>query len=163
MHLGVFDSFVAKTELATRRKIDNTLVIPSLPSESVLCPVRAIKKYLAVVNSSRGQRNRLFIPLVGSKDLQPSTLTAWVRRLIIAAYEFAHKDKETANLFRAAHECRALASTWAALHNVSLDDIMSTAQWSSHTTFTNHYLKEMSLEQDGLLSLGPIVVAGAVV
>ena len=51
------------------------------------------------------------------------------------------------------------ASCRLALRSVVLDDIVAVASWSSRTTFTSHYLRDLSVQSDDLFRLGPLVVA----
>jgi hypothetical protein len=165
--IGVFPEFIAKTEIATGKPVDKTVHIPALTSassqqDSFLCPVRALKKYLAVTRKIRRKRRRLFLPLCPSKDdFGPGALTGWIKALI--TYVYQNCSESQAQLFRCAHEVRALSTTWASINNVAMTSILKAAQWSSHTTFTNHYLKDLTNQKGDLLELGPLVVAETVV
>ena len=68
-----------------------------------------------------------------------------------------------AYLFRAAHEVRGLATSWAVLNSVAMSAILKTVQWKSHTVFTAWYLKDYTFIRDEMLVLGPLVVAEQIV
>jgi hypothetical protein len=165
--IGVFPDFISKTEIALGKRVDHQLNIPALTTasdqqDSFLCPVRALKKYLAVTKRYRRKRRRLFLPLNEDKDdIGPGALTGWVKALITLVYQDCSETQ--ALLFRCAHEVRALGVTWAKINSVAMSSILKAAQWSSHTTFTNHYLRDMTDQKGDLLLLGHLVVAENVV
>jgi hypothetical protein len=165
--IGVLPEFIAKTEVQLGRNIDHTVRIPALSEASekedrALCPVRALKKYVSVTKLHRRGRRRLFLPLqLDKEDFTATAITQWVKNLISLVY----KDCPTAqaDLFRAAHEIRGLATTWAALNSVALSSILKTAQWRNHNVFTARYLKDFTFVKEEMLVLGPLVVAEHVV
>jgi len=75
-------------------------VVPSLSHNCVaqdpdrlLCPVRALKFYLTATESIRGARNRLFIPVKGSSDISPTTISRWIVSAVKSAYSnISHAD-----------------------------------------------------------------------
>ena len=78
------------------------------------------------------------------------------------AYDSSSSDSR--NLYHIkAHEVRALSASWALFNGVPFSDIMAAAFWRSHTTFTDYYLRSLSLYSDDLFSLGPIVAAQSIV
>ena len=62
-----------------------------------------------------------------------------------------------------AHELRAIASSWAYVNQVRLEDILAAASWRSSGVFQGCYLRDMSFIADGMATLGPIVAAQHVV
>ena len=121
-----------------------------------LCPVRALRFYLARTESSRAGRKPLFLPLRATESgtLSPNTISAWIRKTISLAYQIAGKDEELARLHSLrAHETRALSSSWDALRNTSVRDIMDACRWRSHNTFTSFYLRDLVEVEDRLLAL----------
>ena len=89
-------------------------------------------------------------------------MSCWIRKTIAAAYEKA-TEQEAKLISARPHELRAMSASWTAFQTVSLDKVLRAAAWRSHTTFTSFYLRDMSLEVDNLLSLGPIVTSQTVV
>jgi hypothetical protein len=48
--------------------------------------------------------------------------------------------------------------------STSIEDILQSGSWKRHTTFTDFYLKDLSvLEGEDLIRLGPIVAAKKIV
>mgnify|MGYP003776313897 FL=1 len=165
-------NFVAKTEVPGRpetRLQDVTIpalapfVGPDLAIDSKNCPVRAVKIYLARTQEKRGNRQELFIPYkpgaLGS--ISPATISSWIKKTVIFAYQDA-STVEAASLQVRAHDLRALAASWNLHSSVRLTDIMKAAQWRSHNTFTSFYLKDMTLYEEDILKLGPLVTAQTV-
>ena len=61
------------------------------------------------------------------------------------------------------HEVRAVGTSLAFAHNLSLDSVIEAAQWRCNSVFAAHYLKEVSVEYENCRTLGPIVAAGTVI
>ena len=121
-----------------------------------LCPVRALRFYIGRTKSLRAGRTPLFLPLreTESGTLSPNTISAWIKKTISMAYQIAGKDEELARLHSLrAHETRALSSSWDALRNTSVRDIMDACRWRSHNTFTSFYLRDLVEVEDRLLAL----------
>ena len=162
--------FVAKTELGNKGpKVLNSLTINALstivgrdmPEDLTLCPVRALKIYLQKTDVVRKpEQKKLFISYRKNfkKDVAKNTISGWLRKLILLAYEKA--SPETKRLFKVkAHDVRSMASSWAFLHNASMDNIMTACSWRCHSTFTSYYLRDLTRIQGNMLALGPVVAA----
>ena len=61
------------------------------------------------------------------------------------------------------HDIRAFSTSWAYLKNTSMEQTLMAGQWTAHTTFTNFYLKDLTMWRDKMLELGPLVVASTIV
>jgi integrase len=162
-------TFVSKTDLANKGvAVVTAFTINSLKgklgrsmsADRSLCPVRALKHYWQRTADLRKDSSRLFISFKKgfSGDIAKNTISFWIRKAILLAYE--HASPDTTQLFSVkAHDVRAMASSWAFLRNVSLDNIMNACSWRTHSTFTHHYLRDLTLISGDLLKLGPIVAA----
>jgi hypothetical protein len=130
-----------------------------------LCPVRALKYYVNRTESSRKDISQLFItykkgPVGPAKK---NTISSWVKQLLLYAYEHAEKDESILRLCQtSAHEVRAIASSLALYHNVALDDILGCCRWASSSTFSSHYLRDMTDLGGKIHELLPLSVAGSV-
>ena len=62
-----------------------------------------------------------------------------------------------------AHEVCAIASSWAYVNQVRLEDILAAASWSSAGVFQGSYLRDMSAVADQIYTLGPVVAAQHVI
>ena len=133
---------------------------PDLPEGKLLCPVRAIKCYLARTKEFRQQQRRLFISYQRNRklDVGVNTISIWVKALLKLVYELA--DEQSSFLTgRTTHAIRALASSWAFYKNVSVEQILRSCSWKNQTTFTSFYLKNLYQIKEEMHVLGPLVVA----
>jgi hypothetical protein len=164
--------FVAKTEVIGKpetRLLDVSIPAlgpslgPGMEEDNKNCPVRAIKIYLSRTQSLRGDRLELFIPFkVGVKtSIAPATISSWIQKTVHYAYAESSPE-EAALLSVRAHDLRSLATSWSLHSSVRMADILRSAQWRSHNTFTYHYMKDMSMSEEGMLKLGPLVTAQSV-
>ncbi len=161
--------FVAKTEKPGRPETRlqevtvrslGAYVGPDLPVDANNCVVRAIKIYLARSKEYRQNRKRLFISYKPSKqdEIKPATISSWIVKTVRYVYDNA--TEETARLHRVrAHDLRAMSVSWNAHRNVRVGEIMRAAQWRSHNTFISFYLMDMSVLEDDMYRLGPLVTA----
>ena len=79
----------------------------------LLCPVRAIKRYLKVTEPIRKNRTTLFLPLKGNSDINKGSIFGWIAFYTIRlAYKNLSKSK-VALLKIKAHELRALSAFWS--------------------------------------------------
>ena len=158
--------FLAKNQLPS--VAPRPINIPSLSKtcgrsdrDRLLCPVRALKYYLKLVEPRRRGRKRLFIPIKGSPDVSQSSISRWIRCVIRKAYAgLSNWDMKMMKI--KAHEVRALSSTWAYLNSVPLDEVMRAAYWHSESTFSSFYLRSLGSQENDLRSLGPLVAAQTV-
>ena len=159
--------FLAKTQLPS--VASQPFTIPSLANscgsedpDRTLCPVRALKHYLARVKSIRKGRKRLFIPTVGDGDICKSSISRWIASVIRRAY----KDLSPAcvRLLKIkAHELRALSTSWAFINRSPLEEILRASYWKSSSTFSNFYLRSFAQQTDNISALGPLVAAQHVI
>ena len=140
------------------------LVIPALfprlgLEDHSLCPVRALKIYMAKTENKRKNKELLLISFKdGHKgDLHKKTLSGWVRKLIHYVYKTA--EGEVLPLANAGmHEVCALAASLAFRGSMDVEDILSACSWASHPHLQDFYLQDISL-LTCLHRLGPIVAA----
>ena len=164
-------AFISKTELGNKGlAVLRPIVIPALKQsvdkrmkeDLTLCPVRALKFYIRKTEDLRANRDKLFISMKKGHigDIKKNTVSFWIRKMITKAYEL--QELELLGRVRA-HDVRGMASSWAFLRNISLEEILAACGWKSHSTFTSFYLKDLTVQGDNLLKLGPVVVAQSTV
>jgi len=134
-------------------------------TDRFLCPVRALRVFLRKTGKPgflKG-RDRLFLPLDENKaDLSAHGHKSQLIAAIKEAY--AAMDLRLAEEFSLRmHDTRMLAFSLASASGVSLESILTSGSWKSHTTFTNTYLRSMAVYADSLYSLGPLSLPGSVV
>lgn len=160
--LDTFPGFLAKNQLPS--VLSSPILIPSLKGQDVnllLCPVRALKIYLARVLPIRKNRRRLFISHMESyeKEISADSISRWIVQTIKLAY--ISKNLQASNVN--AHEVRAWASSWAWSNKIPLDDVLKASFWSSENSFIRYYLRDISVAAGNLASLGPVVAAQQIV
>lgn len=171
--LGVDPKFLAKTQTIDGVML-SPIVIKSLASflskdmeeDRRLCPVRALKFYLDRTKDLRWDKKKLFVSFKkGFKgDIAKGTISGWIKKTVLKAYEIAGKKEELLRLHRVkAHDVRALAASWACARMASMESILSAGQWKSHTTFTQFYLRDLTFCRNQMLELGPLSVASQIV
>jgi hypothetical protein len=138
------------------------LTIPALRTvtddrvELRLCPVKCLQFYLEAAKVRRGSRATLFFPYSRSSELKRTALARWIKITIVHAYRWADPEGPLPDR-PSAHEVRAIASSYAAMREVSLDHILQQCQWSSQSIFTSTYLRD--LHDTSFLVSTPVVAA----
>ena len=82
--------------------------------ERTLCPVRALKFYLAASKTRRAGRKQLFLPIRETKKeaVSKNTVSRWIAEAIKYAYIAADKVEELRRVHKiSAHEVRAVTSS----------------------------------------------------
>ena len=163
--------FLAKTERQNRKDV-KSINIPALPElereERSLCPVRALQHYRTRTEAQRkaSESKKFFVSYKqGFKgEITTQTISRWITSTVRDAYQATGHNEELLQLhsFRA-HEVRALSASVAFDRAVPLHDVLQAAQWRCHNTFTSFYLRDMTMERQGLMALGPIVAAQRIV
>ena len=138
---------------------------PDLP-ERKLCPIRALRLYLAKTLQRRQKQKQkaLFLSLRPSrgKEISKSAIALWLRTVI----RDAHTNCSDASMqFARAtpHEVRAIGSSLAFSHSMALQDILSTCTWKSESTFTTFYLRDISRQFPDHVAFQPCVAAGKII
>ena len=169
VHLGLLMNFVAKNQRPgqaprrfTIRSINNILGTEDR-EDRTLCPVRALRRYIAVTRYSDRPLNRLFISCrpERTRDITKNTVAFWIRSTILNAYKAEGKPPPSS---QRPHELRALAATMAMHLNIPVTDIMRGCFWAGESTFSTYYLRDLSVEDvEGIKRLGPLVAAQSVI
>ena len=129
--------------------------------ELLLCPARTLLRYHRWASKKAPRRERFFL----SNDYRANpvglnTISSWVKKLIRSAYLHTADDPEALALAQARpHEVRAIASSLALQATFALTDILGAAQWSTPSIFAAYYLRDVSVFDGKLHSLGPLIVA----
>ena len=124
----------------------------------MLCPCRSLKSYLERTSGLRRDTDALFITYQegNNKPATKDTIARWLVSVIKHAYE-AQGFPYPKN-YRA-HDTRRMAVSWALYKGASLKEILQAAHWSSESTFTSFYLKDVATNEGNFAKasiLGPI-------
>ena len=138
---------------------------PDLP-ERKLCPVRALRLYLAKTDLRRRKQKQksLFISLrpTRGKEISKSCIAMWLRMIIKEAHSSC-TDSDMKFARASVHEVRAIGSSLAYSHSLALSDILSNCTWKSESCFTTFYLRDVSRQFPTHTAFQPCVAAGKVV
>ena len=162
-------SFVAKTQNQSSLDLRfESFTIPALPKSRdspngrLLCPVRAVKHYLNRTTRHRPLCERLFVASGRTKkEISKNTVSFWLRRVISLAYQLSGKPLPTSSPL--ARETRGIAPSLLFKKNYAVSQVLKAGTWRRHTTFTRHYLRDLSHKSLGTFHLGPMVGAQATV
>ena len=132
--------------------------------EALLCPVRALKEYVRRTQDLVGSRmDRLFVsPRCPTRPSSKNALSCFIRTVIREAHSDLRPDLIPVLKVKS-HELRAVSTSVAFAHNLSLQAVMEAAQWRCNSVFASHYLKDISYVYNDCRTLGPLLVAGSVV
>ena len=165
--LAFAPEFIAKTESLSRPvardfRIEALSSLTDDRSELLLCPVRAIKKYLKLTRSP-GRASRLFVsPRDFSKPLSKNAISHFLKNVILSAYECIPPQVKTLTRVNA-HEIRAVATSLRFKYNLGQVSLIKRAYWRSNTVFCSRYLRDISHSYMDVSALGPLIVAQGVV
>jgi hypothetical protein len=134
-----------------------------MSEERYLCPIRALKTYIARTQTLRKCKGRLFISaLAPHGEVKKQTLSHWVKTVILNAYvNSSNQNKQLAGV--RAHDVRAMSASWVFQNSVPLTDVLRAGTWKNHSTFTDFYLRDLATINDNMLSFGTLSVSQQVV
>ena len=131
-----------------------------MAEDRLLCLIQAPRFYLERSMPWREHKRLLFGSFKpGHKqDIVPSTISGWIQKTILDWYTNSptpllesHKGKS--------QQVRSMAASPAFHRQSCMEQIMRAGTWRCHKTFTDFYLKDLSLYSANLIQLGPVVAA----
>ena len=166
---GFVPGFVAKTQ--DQSSLDQrfqSFTVPALPKSSIspngrlLCPVRAVKCYLARNAHYHPRCERLSVTSGRTKkEISKNTVSFWLQRVISLAYQLSGKALPAPSPL--AWETRSIAPSLLFKKNYAVSQVLKAGTWRRHTIFTCYYLRDLSHKSLDTFHLGPMVAAQAVV
>ena len=142
--------------------------VPALPNARknhngrLLCPVRAVRRYLDRTAAHRPRCDRLFVTVGRSKkEISKTTVSFWIRKKISLAYELSGTALPVPAP-RARETC-GIAPSLLFKKKFAVDQVLKAGTWRRHPTFTSHYLRDLAHRSLVTFYLGPVVAAQAVV
>ena len=142
--------------------------VPALPNAKnnrngrLLCPVRAVRRYLDRTAEHRPRCEWLFVTAGRSKkEISKTTVSFWLRKTISLAYELSGVALPVPA--PRARETRGIAPSLIFKNYFAVDQVLKAGTWRKHTTFTRHYLRDLAHRSLDTFHLGPVVAAQAVV
>ena len=170
VYLSYLPEFHTKTESAVN-PLPRSFCVQSLKDfvgdlpDELLCPVRALRSYLARTASLSPCPRTLFVsPRSPSRSLSKNALSFFLRDVISRAYSSSSSSASStgpsssasAPSSSRAHSVRGVATSWAFARNASLSSILAAASWSS-SVFTSFYLSDVQFSSSLGFSLGTVV------
>ena len=159
-------SFISKTQLVLGKDPKGMLsgTIPALDrhlsngmaKDRFLCPVRALRFYLEKSMPWREHKRLLF-----SNQGINKTISKWIRERFLECYTNFHTPLLESHKVKA-HQVRAMAALLTFHRQASTEQILRACTWRCHNTFTDFYLKDLSLCSGDLIQLRPVVAAESI-
>ena len=158
--------FVAKTrdQSSLDPQFEN-FTVPALPKSSsspngrLLCPVRAVKCYLNRTSQHRPRCERLFVTSGRTRKEISKNTVSWLCKVISLAYQLSGKPLPSPSPL--ARETRGISPSLLFKKNYAVSQVLKAGTWRRHTTFTRHYLRDLSRKSLDTFHLGPVVAAQA--
>ena len=143
LSIHTIPGFVAKNQKAKNLYPQVTLrsffhEFPDHPEEALLCPVRAITRYLDRTKDFQNPKNLLFVNPDRGKNTTASSMACWLKAAISTAY----KDSENSP-HCTPHEIRSVSTSISAFNHASVEDILEAGTWSHYSTFVDNYLRDI--------------------
>ncbi len=138
VHLHFRPGFLAKNERSDF--VASPLFLPNIasPGKERGCPVRALKCYINRTCTIRGKIDQLFITTCKPyRPVAKATIAGWLVEAISKAGAVKGEG------IPKAHSTRAMSSSWAFSHGLSLKEIVNTVSWRSESTFVTTYMQDL--------------------
>ena len=167
MSFAFVPGFVAKTQdpSSSDPRFEG-FSIPALPRRGhdkearLLCPVRALRRYLDMTTACRPACERLFVSTGESKrEICKNSISHWIRRVVSRAHSEAGEPVPHPR----ARETRGIGPSLLFKKNFSVESVLKAGTWKRHTTFSRFYLRDLASKTLDTYHLGPVVAAQMVV
>ena len=124
--------------------------------------MRAVRSYLDRTAAHHPRCERLFVTAGRSrKEISKTTVSFWLRKTISRANDLSGTEQPVPA--PRARETRGIAPSLLFKKTFAVDQVMKGGTWRRHTTFTRHYLRDLTHRSIDTFHLGPVVVAQALV
>ena len=168
MMVSPYSGFIAKNTLAKGKPLE-PFIIPSLqnhsPDDRSLCPLRCFLEYRRRTEKIRGTKKNLFISYQKGRktEICRNTISSWIKNLLLHCYKNPQEDAVRLSGL-GSHEIRRIASTLVFIGNTCIEDVLQAGSWKVHSTFTDFYLKDLTvLDGSKMRKIGPIVAGQKVI
>ena len=140
----------------------------------LLCPVRAVRRYLDRTAAHCPRCERLFVTAGHSKkEISKTTasfrqegdledhVSFWLRKTISRAYQLSGVAQSVPA--PRARETRGFTPSLLFKKNFAVDQVLKAGTWHRLTTFTCHYMRDIAHRSLDTFHLGPVMAAQALV
>jgi hypothetical protein len=134
-----------------------------MAEDRLLFPIWALRFYLERSMPWREHKRLLFVSFKPGhkRDIVPSTISGWIRKMILECYTNSPTPLLESHKVKA-HQVRSMAASLAFHRQASMEQILRAGTLRCHNTFTDFYLKDLSLYSADLIQLGPVVAAESI-
>ena len=161
--------FVAKTQdpssLAPWFEGFSLLALPNARSNRngrLLCPVRAVRRYLDLTAAHRPRCERLFVTAGrGKKEISKTTASFCLQKTMSRAYQLSGTEQPVPA--PRARGTRGVIPSLLFMKNFAVDQVLKAGTWRKLTTLTLHYLRDIANRSLSAFHLGTLVVAQVLV
>ena len=120
---------------------------------TLLCPVRAVKRYRDRTSQLRLRCERLFVTSGRTKkENSKNTFSFWLCKVISLAYQLSGKPLPSPSPLT--RETHGIAPSLLFKKNYAISQVLKAGTWQRHTTFTRHYLRDLVTQVTGYLPPG---------
>ena len=107
------------------------------------------------------QYERLFVTAGRDTEIAKNTVSFWLQKTISRAYQLSGRFVPDPPL--RAWETRGIAPSFLSKKNFAVAQVLKAGTWLRHTTFTHHYLRDLTHWFLKTFHLGPVVATRALV
>jgi len=87
-------------------------------------------------------------------EISTATISRWLVETIQDAYRRAEALESARKLAGiTAHQVRGMTTSWSAFVGASPEEISRAAFWKGQTTFSSFYLRDLSVQEEGIIYL----------
>ena len=131
--------------------------------ELLLCPIQALRRYFLRTEQYRLGIEGLLVS-TGCVKKRVSHNTISFRLLSVISMARASASEEDCRSLRvSSHEVRKLVTFLLFKRNCAVHQVLKAGTWSSQSTFSDFYLRDVTYRHLDTLSIGPLVAAQQVV
>ena len=146
----------------TIRSLRGSVYRPYLSQALILTLDSYVRCYLARTAKHCPRCERLFVTAGRlKKEISKNTVTFWLRKVISQAYLLSGRPLPGPS--PKARETCGIAPSLLFKKNFAVHQVLKAGTWRRHTTFTRHYLRDLSHKSLDTFHLGPVVAAQAMV
>ena len=128
-----------------------------------MCPIRALQRYLSCTEQYRHGIKRLLI-CTGwrKKRISRNAISFWLCSVISMADASASVE-DCRSLRVRAREIRKVVTSLLFKRNCVVHQVLKARTWSTHSTFSAFYLRDVTHRHLDTFNIGPVVAAQQVV
>lgn len=128
----------------------DTLLVPSYPKDALLCPIRAVRAYIARTRSYRKFDQLLLITRSPYTPASRDTVSRWTRQVL------HYSGVDTDNY--SSHSTRGATTSMASMLGIDINVLMRQASWKNADTFAKYYNKSI---YDPSSTVAHVVISGS--